>query len=121
MPVGVLVTLFKVVAVAEAVSWAGLLVGMYLEHVAGTTDVGVSVFGPIHGGLFLAYVGLTLVLALRLRWPRHTALVGLACSVPPFATVVFELWAARSGRLDVPPRPGPRASESAYADQQPVA
>jgi integral membrane protein len=121
MPVRVLVTLFKVVAVAEAVSWAGLLVGMYLEHVAGTTDLGVRVFGPVHGGLFLAYVGLTLVVATRLRWGVRTTLVGLACSVPPFATLVFELWAARSGRLRHPdPAPGPGLEDARYADRRPV-
>ncbi|HEX5772286.1 MAG TPA: DUF3817 domain-containing protein [Nocardioidaceae bacterium] len=96
------VTLFKAVAVAEALSWAGLLVGMYLKHVAGTTEAGVHFFGPLHGGIFLAYVGLTLLLARSLRWSPWVTLVGLACSIPPFATVAFELWAARTGRLDVP-------------------
>jgi RND superfamily putative drug exporter len=96
------VTVFKAVAIAEALSWAGLLVGMYLKHVAGTTELGVEIFGPIHGGVFLAYVGLTLLLARRLRWSPWVALAGLACSVPPFATVGFEVWAARTGRLDVP-------------------
>lgn len=96
------VTLFTVVAVAEAFSWAGLLGGMYLKHVAGTTERGVEVFGPIHGGIFIAYVLLALVVSRLLRWGPLVTLVALACSVPPFATVVFELWASRSGRLAVP-------------------
>lgn len=96
------VTVFKVVAIAEAFSWAGLLVGMYLKHVAGTTELGVQVFGPLHGGIFLAYVALTLLLARSLRWGPWVTLAGLACSVPPFATVAFEVWASRTGRLDVP-------------------
>jgi integral membrane protein len=96
------VTLFKVVAVAEAVSWAGLLVGMYLKHVAGTTEAGVHLFGPIHGGIFLAYGVLTLVVARLLRWSLPRTLAGLACSVPPFATLLFERWALRRGHLDVP-------------------
>ena len=102
MPLRAQILLFKVVAVAEALSWAGLLVGMYLKHVAGTTEAGVHFFGPLHGGIFLAYVGLTLLLARSLRWSPWVALLGLACSVPPFATAVFEVWAARTGRLDVP-------------------
>lgn len=93
------VTLFKIAAVAEAVSWVGLLVGMYLKHVAGTTELGVEVFGPIHGGIFVAYVTLTLLVARALGWSPWTTLAGLACSVPPFATVAFEVWALRSGRL----------------------
>jgi integral membrane protein len=102
MPVRTQIQLFKVVAVAEALSWAGLLVGMYLKHVAGTTEAGVHLFGPIHGGIFLAYVALAVLLARSLRWTPWVALTALACSVPPFATVVFEVWASRTGRLAVP-------------------
>lgn len=102
MPVRTRITLFKVVAVAEALSWAGLLVGMYLKHVAGTTEAGVHLFGPVHGGIFLAYVGLALVLARTLRWTPGVTLLALACSVPPFATAAFEVWAARTGRLAAP-------------------
>lgn len=96
------VTVFKAVAIAEALSWAGLLVGMYLKHVAGTTELGVKVFGSLHGGVFIAYVALTLLLARNLRWSPWVTLTGLACSIPPFATVAFEVWASRTGRLDVP-------------------
>jgi integral membrane protein len=110
MPTRTRITLFKVVAVAEALSWAGLLVGMYLKHVAGTTELGVEIFGPIHGGIFLAYVGLALLLAWPLRWGPWVTLLALACSIPPFATLAFELWAARTGRLREPmaaPAPSP--------------
>jgi integral membrane protein len=111
MPLPYRITLFKVVAVAEALSWAGLLVGMYLKHVAGTTELGVEIFGPLHGGIFLAYVGLVLLLARSLRWGPWVTLAGLAASVPPFATLVFELWAARTGRLDVPAADAERQPE----------
>lgn len=117
MPTRTQVLLFKVVAVAEALSWAGLLLGMYLKHVAGTTARGVEVFGPVHGGIFVAYVALVLLVGRSLRWSPVTVLVGLACSVPPFATLGFELWAARTGRLDtatVPagqPAPGSRPAD----------
>jgi integral membrane protein len=113
------VTLFKVVAAAEAVSWAGLLVGMYYKHVAGTTEAGVHLFGPIHGGIFVGYVLLTLVVARLLRWSRPRTLVGLACSVPPFATLLFEWWALRRGALDVPPTHRAGASPEAFATVSP--
>jgi integral membrane protein len=113
MPLRVQILLFKAVAIAEAVSWAGLLVGMYLKHVAGTTEVGVQVFGALHGGIFLAYVALVLLLARNLRWGPWVTLTGLACSVPPFATLAFEVWASRNGRLDVP-------SPAESSDLQPV-
>ncbi len=93
-----LTRLFVVVAIAEAVSWAGLLAGMYAKHLTEAGDLGVRVFGPLHGGLFVAYVVLTLVMARRHHWSLGTTLLGLACSVPPFATVAFEVWVTRSGR-----------------------
>ena len=93
------VTLFKIVAVAEAISWAGLLTGMYFKYLTDAGEAGVKVFGPIHGAIFIAYVLLTVLLARTLRWSRGTTLLGLACSVPPFATAAFEVWAQRTGRL----------------------
>src|SRR3954462_10218719 len=50
-------TAFRIVAVAEALSWIGLLIGMYVKYVPQTTELGVHIFGPLHGGVFLASVG----------------------------------------------------------------
>ena len=97
------VSLFKVVAVAEALSWLGLLVGMYFKYFTTAGDLGVKIFGPIHGVVFVVYVLLTLLVARTLRWGRWTAVIALACSVPPFATLAFELWAERTGRLATSP------------------
>ena len=96
------VRLFMAVAIAEAVSWVGLLAGMYVKYLTDAGELGVQVFGPIHGGIFVAYVLLTLVVSRSLGWTRPLTLAGLACSVPPFATVLFELWAQRTGRLTAP-------------------
>ncbi|WP_448626490.1 DUF3817 domain-containing protein [Geodermatophilus sp. URMC 64] len=92
-------TVFRVVAVAEALSWLGLLAGMYLKYVPRTTEVGVHVFGPIHGAVFVAFVVVTLLAARVLRWPVRTTLLALAAAVPPLATVWFERRATRGGRL----------------------
>lgn len=94
-----LVRLFLIVATAEAFSWAGLLIGMYVKYFTDGGERGVQIFGPIHGGVFLAYVVLTLLLARTLRWSFPVTLLALACSIPPFATLLFEWWAARTGRL----------------------
>jgi integral membrane protein len=94
---------FRAVAIAEAFSWAGLLVGMYLKHVADVTELGVRVFGSLHGAAFLAYVLLALLTARRQRWPLFwTTALALASAVPPFATVAFEQIARRRGLLDAP-------------------
>lgn len=93
------IRIFTVIAVAEALSWIGLLVGMYYKYLADVGELGVRLFGPIHGVIFIGYVVATLILARALGWSRGTTFVGLVCSVPPFATVLFDLWALRSGRL----------------------
>ena len=93
---------FMVVAFAEACSWIGLLVGMYGKYIGDAGERGVEVFGRIHGVVVLAYVAVTLLAARRLRWDGRTTVLGLLASVPPLATLVFERWAARTGRLDAP-------------------
>jgi integral membrane protein len=98
------VTAFRVVATAEAFSWAGLLAGMFAKYVIDVGEQGVQVFGPIHGTVFLAYVVVTLLTWHQLRWSLPVAFVALAASIPPFCTVLFERWAGRSGRLDASDR-----------------
>ena len=56
-------------------------------------------FGPIHGTVFLTYLVLALLTWRQQRWSLPVAAVALAASVPPFCTVLFELWADRTGRL----------------------
>ncbi len=92
-------TAFRVVAIAEACSWVGLLIGMFVKWVLETSEVGVQIFGPIHGAVFVAYVLVTLVAARVLRWSAGTTLLALAASVPPLATIWFERWASRTGAL----------------------
>ncbi|MGH3365714.1 MAG: DUF3817 domain-containing protein [Nocardioidaceae bacterium] len=92
-------TLFRATAAIEAVSWAGLLVGMAFKYVIADTETGVHLFGPIHGVAFLAYVGATVLAARSFGWRQRTTLLGLAASIPPFASWAFEVWADRSGRL----------------------
>lgn len=89
---------FRAVALAEAVTWALLLAGMFVKYVVGTTEVGVQLAGPVHGAVFVAYVLVTLLSWRVLRWSPGTAVLALAASVPPFTTVWFERW---SGRLPV--------------------
>jgi integral membrane protein len=90
---------FRTVAVAEAASWIGLLAGMFVKYVPETSEIGVQVFGPIHGGIFVAYVLLALVASRVLRWSAGTTVLALVASVPPLATVWFERRATRNGQL----------------------
>jgi integral membrane protein len=97
-----LVKAFRAAALLEACSWLGLLIGMYFKYGTDAGEAGVKIFGPIHGVIFISYLVLTFAIVRRLSWPiRWTALLALAASVPPFATVVFEIWADRTGRFGV--------------------
>ncbi len=93
---------FRIVAIAEACSWAGLLVGMFFKYVVVFDDIGVTVFGPIHGALFVAYVIVTLVVARTFRWSVPTTVLALVASIPPLATLWFERRARRRELLTAP-------------------
>jgi integral membrane protein len=94
---------FRVIAFAEAVSWIGLLAGMYFKYL-GTprTEVGVKVFGPIHGGIFLAFVLAAVLTGLAMRWSPGTWVLALLGSIVPLGSVLFLLWADRTGRMTRP-------------------
>lgn len=95
---------FTVVAVIEAITWSGLLVGMYLKYVPETTELGVRIFGSLHGAAFISYVLITIIVARQQKWRiRWTTLIALAASVPPFGTIAFELWARKNDLLSTAP------------------
>lgn len=102
--------LFRVMAVVEAITWAGLLAGMLAHDVFDTSRIGITVFGPLHGGAFVAYGVATLLAAWRLRWRPGVTVLGLLAAIPPFTTLLFEWWAHRRGLLD--PARGAVAAES---------
>ncbi|WP_216215814.1 DUF3817 domain-containing protein [Amycolatopsis aidingensis] len=95
---------FRVVAVAEAFSWAGLLVGMFLKYVVELGEGGVPVLGMVHGVMFVLYVLVTLAVFRPLGWRPRILLLALLASIPPLFTWAFEKWALRSGKLDGPRR-----------------
>ncbi|GAA1821783.1 DUF3817 domain-containing protein [Planosporangium flavigriseum] len=86
---------FRVIAIAEAFSWLGLLIGMLFKYSLAHNEIGVKVFGPIHGTLFIAYLVTLMWLAGREQWGWRRAVVGAAAAVPPFTSVIFERWVAR--------------------------
>ncbi|MEH0936180.1 DUF3817 domain-containing protein [Micromonospora psammae] len=91
--------LFVAAAIAEACSWLALLAGMAVKYGPPANEIGVQIFGPVHGALFVAYGLLVLAVARLHRWGLGTTFVALVCAVPPFATLIFERWARRRGLL----------------------
>ncbi|WP_436501912.1 DUF3817 domain-containing protein [Actinokineospora sp. HUAS TT18] len=91
---------FRAVAIAEAFSWLGLLVGMFFKYATDFGDLGVKVFGPIHGAVFVIYLAVTAFTAREQRWDLWTTAWAFVSSIPPLATIVFERWVLRTGKLD---------------------
>lgn len=86
-------------------SWAGLLVAMFLKWIIQDDphrglEGGVPMMGPIHGVVFIGYVVMCFVARRAFGWSPRTTLVALAASIPPFLTAVFERAADRRGLLD---------------------
>ena len=98
-------TIFRTVAIAEALSWALLLAAMFCKWILesepfGLHEGGVPVAGPIHGGIFVLYVISCVLAFFAFRWDAKTMLLALAASIPPFFTYWFEVVADRKGLLD---------------------
>ena len=91
--------LFAAAALIEGVTWAGLLIGMLLKYGTGTTELGVWLFGRLHGLAFLFYVVVSLYAWVKLRWPLWAVLLALLAAMPPLVTVPLEMWFRRIGLL----------------------
>jgi integral membrane protein len=91
---------FRLIASAEALSWAGLLIGMCFKYL-GTprTELGVKVFGMAHGLIFIAFVVAGVLVGMAVNWTLATWLLALLASIVPLCSVIFLIWADRTGRL----------------------
>ncbi|SDH92676.1 DUF3817 domain-containing protein [Agrococcus jejuensis] len=97
-PLSTPLALFRVVAIAEAITWALLIGGMILRAVTGE-GIGVSIGGGVHGFVFLAYVATVVLVGIHQRWAAGTWALSIGSAIVPFATIPAELWLSRSGRL----------------------
>lgn len=92
--------LFRTVAFAEAVTWTLLLIGLFLKYVTGTTELGVSIGGGLHGFVFICYVMSTCFTWINQKWPAGAGMLALASAVIPYATIPVEKSFDRKGMLD---------------------
>jgi integral membrane protein len=91
---------FRVVALTEALSWIGLLVGMYFKYLGSPrTEIGVHVFGMVHGLVFIAFVVTGLQAGLAFGWAARTWSLALLASILPLCSVIFLIGADRTGLL----------------------
>jgi integral membrane protein len=91
-------SLFRVLAIAEAISWTLLIAGLVLRSTADLA-IAVTIGGAVHGFVFLSYGATAVLVALNNRWRAWPAAVAIVSAIVPYATIPAELWLARSGRL----------------------
>jgi integral membrane protein len=73
---------------------------MFLKYVTETTELGVWLFGRLHGAAFLLYFFISIVAAIRLRWPWWGAVLAVLAAIPPLVTYPLELWFRHRGLLE---------------------
>lgn len=79
----------RIVAVLEAVSFLVLLVATVVKR-TDNGEGGVKVMGPVHGGLFVLYVLLVVIVAADERWRLKRTLLTLLCAVIPFGGFIAD-------------------------------
>lgn len=92
--------IFTMIARFEAFTWAGLLIGMFLKYGLEVSEMGVWLFGRLHGFAFLAYLFIAIFAAIRLRWPWWCTLLAILAAIPPLVTLPLESWFRKRGMLN---------------------
>jgi integral membrane protein len=100
-------TLYRIVARTEAVTWALLIIGMFLKYGTKTTDMGVRIAGMLHGIAFVSFVVVTAAVWIDNTWSVKRGLLGLASAIPPFFTLIFDANAEKHEKIASTWRLGP--------------
>jgi integral membrane protein len=95
-------SLFRTVAIAEAITWTLLIAGMIGKYILDLGGLGVTIGGSAHGFVFIAFVLTVALVGVNQRWSIALLATAVGSAVIPFASIPFEIWATRSGRLDGP-------------------
>jgi len=109
--------LFGIVAIAEAITWTLLITGLILRATAGL-DLAATIGGGIHGFVFLAYAGISLLVGIDRRWQPRLVVIAVVSAVIPYATIPVDIWLHRRGKLDGQWRrePDPLAPDRSFLD-----
>ncbi len=91
-------TLFRTLAIAEAVSWTLLIAGLIVRATTGWAAA-VTIGGGIHGFVFLSYGATVILVALNNRWTAGPTVAALISAIVPYATIPAEVWLHRRGLL----------------------
>jgi integral membrane protein len=84
---------------------------MYFKYLGSPRiEIGVKVFGMVHGVVFIAFVVAAVLAGIAYSWSARTWLLALLGSIVPLGSVIFLIWADRSAKLG--PRSGSRPDGS---------
>jgi integral membrane protein len=92
--------LFRSVAIAEAITWALLIVGMLMKYVLEVGEFGVQVGGSLHGLVFIAFGMTALLVGVNQHWGVRLTLIALVTAIVPFGTIPLDRVLEKTGRLD---------------------
>lgn len=94
--------LYRVLAIAEAITWTLLISGLIIRAVIGREHgaIFVTIGGSIHGFVFLAYAATAVLTAVNQRWGVKIGMLAVVTAIVPYATIPFDIWAHRTGRLE---------------------
>ncbi len=92
-------SLFRTLAIAEAISWT-LLIGGLILRAAFDWPLAVTIGGGIHGFVFLSYGATAVLVAKNQRWGAGPTIIAVVSAVIPYATIPAEIWLARTLRLE---------------------
>ena len=94
--------LYVVLAVAEAITWTALIVGLILKANNGIEPSLLTIIGGIHGFVFISYGATAILVAINQRWHFGIGLLAVVAAILPYMTIPLEIVQAKRGALDGP-------------------
>lgn len=91
---------YRLVAVAEAVTWTLLIAGMLLKYVFQAGDFGVLIGGSIHGLVFVTYAATAVLVGVNQRWSLALIVGAVFTAILPYVTIPFDRWLEKNAKLE---------------------
>jgi integral membrane protein len=92
--------LYKAFALGEGVTWTLLISALIIRALIDSPPILLTVVGSIHGAVFLGYGVIASLVGVNNRWGLGRTVLAVALAIVPFATIPFERYVERSGKLD---------------------
>ena len=91
---------YRVVAIAEAVTWTLLIAGMLLKYVFNAGGLGVLIGGSLHGLVFVTYATTAVLVGVNQHWPVKLIVGAVLTAIVPYATIPFDRWLEKNNKLE---------------------